>query len=354
MKSGTTIGFIGGGQLARMSAHQAIELGHTCVFYSNDDYGPCMGLGKFFNGDDDSVKDYIPFAKACDVITLENEYIDSAILIELEKYTKVCPSSFSFSLIEDKYKEKVFFRENGIPVADFALIENLERDLISFVKTRSFPVMFKSVKGGYDGFGNKAVKNLKDAELAFTALGGNEGQQILIEEMQNFKSEVAVTVARNERGEVQVYPVVDSIQSDTHVCVKVIAPSKENNLVKNLVKENALNAMHALKAVGVFSFEFFVLPDESVILNESAPRPHNSAHYTMDACVTSQFKNHILAITAEELGETKLTCKAVVMDNLLGVKGPPQDLSKNEFLHWYEKKEARPGRKMGHINKIFE
>jgi 5-(carboxyamino)imidazole ribonucleotide synthase len=353
MQTSIKIGFIGGGQLARMSAHEAIKLGHSCLFYSNDIDGPCKGLGEFFSGSDSNVNDYIPFAKACDVVTLENEYIDSSILVELEKHTKVFPSSYAFSLIEDKFKEKVFFRENDIPVADFALIEDLEKDIMAFVETRSFPVMFKSVKGGYDGFGNKVVADLEQAKQAYSDLGGNKGQEIIIEEMQDFKSEVAVTVARNERGDVKVYPVVDSIQSDAHVCVKVIAPSKENEKVKNLVNESALKAMNALRAVGVFSFEFFVLKDDSVVLNESAPRPHNSAHYTMDACVTSQFKNHILAITEEELGDASLKCKEAIMDNLLGVVEPPRDLGDNEFLHWYDKKEARPGRKMGHINRVY-
>ncbi|MCB0335688.1 MAG: 5-(carboxyamino)imidazole ribonucleotide synthase [Bdellovibrionales bacterium] len=352
MASQSIIGFIGGGQLARMSAHAARALGHRCIFYSNDVDGPCAGLGEFCPGADDDLAAYKSFAQKCSVVTLENEYISSEILFELEKITRVCPSASAFEKIEDKFKEKQFFARCDIPVAPYAAVSSPELDMKAFAEKHSFPFMLKSVKGGYDGFGNYVVGDLPEAMRGFEALGGNRGQAILMEAMQAFVAEVAVTVARNPEGEHVVYPVVDSVQSDAHICTRVIAPSSQPNSVTDLVIQYAVTAMDALAAVGVFSFEFFVLKDGAVVLNESAPRPHNSAHYTMDACETSQFTNHILAITGKALGSTIMKCQSAEMENILGVAEAPRSTSENEFVHWYGKKESRPGRKMGHVNKL--
>lgn len=351
MSAKLKIGFIGGGQLARMSAHSAIKLGHSCIFYSQDIDGPCKDLGQFFTNNGDELNSYIKFAESCDIVTLENEYIDSQILLELEKIVKVFPSYKSFEAIEDKFKEKVFFKSHNIPVANFKLIKSFKTDIETFSSKTAYPVMLKSVKGGYDGFGNYLAKSFEDAKIGFNLLGGNKGQDIILEEVQNFKAEVAVTIARNVSGQLVTYPVVDSIQKD-NICVKVIAPSTQSIKVQQEVQKHAIIAMKALDAVGVFSFEFFVLEDDRVVLNESAPRPHNSAHYTMDACKTSQFENHILAITDMPLGKTDLKCKKAIMENILG-KEAPKEIKEGEFLHMYGKNEIKPKRKMGHINKLY-
>lgn len=346
MKEGSIIGFIGDGQLARMSAHKAIELGFVCHFFGNNPDGPCCGLGEFFAGAIDDIESLTSFAKTCDVITLENEFVKSSILKQVEQVTPLFPTSKSFALIEDKFIEKQTFNHLNIPTCSYKLITNLIEDLREF----SFPIILKSSKGGYDGFGNIKCANYSQAQKAFDKLGGNSGKDILIEQMVSFEKEVAITVARNVLGEIIIYPVVDTIQ-ENHICTKVIAPALINKRVQEKVEGFAVKAMEGTNSIGVFSFEFFVLADDSVLLNESAPRPHNSAHYSMDACETSQFENHIRAITKMSLGSSRMKVKKATMINLIGINDYTSN-DKNEFVHLYGKKENKSGRKMGHINRI--
>jgi len=346
MNEGSIIGFIGDGQLARMSAHKAIELGFVCHFFGNNIDGPCHGLGNFFTGSIDDIELLSHFARTCDVITLENEFVKSEILKKIEKITPLYPTAKSFTLIENKFIEKETFNRLGIPTCSYKLITNLIEDIREF----NFPIILKSSKGGYDGFGNIKCSNNTQAQEAFHRLGGNLGQDIIIEQMVPFIKEVAITVARNKAGNIITYPVVDTIQ-ENHICTKVIAPALINKSVHDKVEGFAIKAMEGTNSIGVFSFEFFVLADDNVLINESAPRPHNSAHYSMDACETSQFENHIRAITNMNLGPSKMKVKKATMINLIGINEYTSN-DQNEFVHLYGKKENKSGRKMGHINKI--
>lgn len=353
------IGFIGDGQLARMSAQAAILMGFKCQFFGNNPSGPCSGLGQFHAGEVDDIAALLKFAKFCDVVTLENEFLDSLILLQLriQGGVQVLPNSNTFSLIENKFIEKETFKMAGIPLCKYKLISKFPEDLIEF----TFPLMLKTSKGGYDGYGNKIVYNVEEAQVAYNNFGGDTGNPILCEELVPFDKEVAITIARSTSGEVKTYPVVETIQQG-NICIRVIAPAEIENIVAAKIKNYAIKAIECIDGVGIFSFEFFVAQNGDVLLNESAPRPHNSAHYTMDACVTSQFENHIRSITGLQLGSTELICKKAIMINLLGANNTtltdPNTVegidyysdNKQVLFHLYGKEHSKPGRKMGHVN----
>lgn len=346
------IGFLGDGQLARLSALAAHDLGYNTLFYGTEGNGPCSELGKHFFGELSDLKTMLEFAKSCDLLTLENEFIDITLLKQLEKITPLYPSTKTFSKIDNKLNEKITIKKLGIPMGEFIQVTDLNKDL----NTWTYPLVLKASKGGYDGFGNKIVSHQEDLIKAYDALGGSRGNNILAEKFIPFEKEVAVTVARNSKGEMMAYPVVDTIQKN-NICTHVIAPANISQEVENKVIHFAGLIMESLDAVGVFSFEFFLLANGEVLFNESAPRPHNSAHYTLDGSQTSQFENHIRAITNMELGETTLKSKHTLMFNLLGtyeretlVEGAEDFISDHSIhFHLYEKKQSRPGRKMGHV-----
>jgi 5-(carboxyamino)imidazole ribonucleotide synthase len=363
MNNAKTIGFLGDGQLAKMAAEAAIKMGHQVVFYGQQPDGPCRGLGEFVSGEYTDVNSMFQFAKKCDVITLENEFIDSKVLDKVQQKSKtpIYPHPGSFSLIENKYIEKKTFESADIPVAPFKLVRDFDKDSKLFTRLYGLPVMMKSSKGGYDGYGNFRAKTQEDMVEGFAKLGGKDDRDILLEAMIPFHKEVAITVARNTKGEMIVYPVVDTIQ-ENHICNKVLAPAVVAKDITKKIERYATMAMECIDAVGVFSFEFFITDNNDVILNESAPRPHNSAHYSMDGCYTSQFENLIKAITGEKLGPGNMKVSKVLMLNLLGTHDRPtkvegiDELQEDKSLHWhmYNKRQSRPGRKMGHVNIVGE
>lgn len=356
MEVPTIIGFIGDGQLARMSAHQALQLGFKCHFFGKNINGPCKDLGDFFLGELNDVVALEEFFHKCDVVTLENEFVDSTILSKLRNKDKLYPSVQTFSKIENKLVEKQSFENAKIPVCEYKLINHI-KDLQSFVRDKNYPVMLKAAKGGYDGFGNRVVKNEQQAIEAIKFFKRKDSDMVIAEQMVSFQKEVAITVARNISGQIKTYPVVDTVQ-ENNICHYVVAPAELSNEVCSKINDYAIKAMEELNAVGVFSFEFFILNNGDVILNESAPRPHNSAHYTMDGSETSQFENHIRAICNLDLGDTYLTSERIVMVNLLGTDNRETKLEQiddylkqpNVILHMYGKDQSRVGRKMGHLN----
>lgn len=361
---GFRLGFLGAGQLARMSALEAAKLGISIRSFSDrKELEPLEQLTPFhFKGSFSSADDLIAFANECDVITLENEFIDSSLLQKMvdETGVKLYPSVQSFAAIENKYIEKKTFSEAGIPVCPFRLIEQAKQDLSAFGEEFGWPYLLKSSKGGYDGYGNKTVNTLEEALEAFESLGGSAGRDILAEAFVPFELELAVTVARNRQG-VEVYPCVHSIQED-HICKKVICPAPVAEETQKMAQDYAVSAMEAIDAIGVFSFEFFLTKDGQVLLNESAPRPHNSAHYTIEACTTSQFENHVRAVLDLPLGSASLRRPAAVMINLLGtqngsatLEGAEQAIAESDgHLHIYGKSGSKIGRKMGHYTLLGE
>lgn len=357
------LGFLGAGQLARMSGLQAFRYGiQVGVFSDRAENEPVQFMTPFSKtGSFDSVVDLTEFAGTCDVLTLENEFISSDILKEVQTQsgTSIYPSPESFALIENKLIEKQTFEKAGIPVTPYALVES-EADLIEFGDEYGWPFILKSSKGGYDGYGNETVDNIEEAKTAFGNLGGNKGHDIIAESFVDFTHELAVQVARNETGHV-VYPCCETVQ-ENHICVAVKSPAPVDQSIRRTAQELALKATEAIDGKGIFAFEFFLQPDGNLLLNESAPRPHNSAHYTIEGCVTSQFENHVRAVLGLPLGSSELRLPSVAMINLLGtekrdarVDCSPELLNESDgHLHIYGKLDSKPGRKMAHYTLLGE
>ncbi|MEX0721469.1 MAG: 5-(carboxyamino)imidazole ribonucleotide synthase [Balneolaceae bacterium] len=352
------LGFLGAGQLARMSALQAFRFGiQVAVFSDRKENEPVQFMTPFStSGSFDSVDDMVEFAKGCDIITLENEFISSEILKEVQEKsgTPIYPSPESFALIENKLIEKQTFEHAGIPVTPYNLIKG-EADLKAFGEKQGWPYLLKSSKGGYDGYGNETVRDFKSAKTAYDALGGNSGHDIVAEAFVDFTHELAVQVARNENG-TAVYPCCETVQKN-HICVAVLSPAPVEDKYQKKAQELALKATKTINGKGIFAFEFFLTKDGDILLNESAPRPHNSGHYTIEGCVTSQFENHVRAVLGLPLGSTEMIKPAAAMINLLGTHNRPakaeniQEALKTEDgnLHMYGKIQSKIGRKMGHF-----
>ncbi len=355
------IGFLGAGQLARMSGLQAFRYGvQVGVFSDRPENEPVQFITPHSQtGSFDSVDDMSAFAKTCYVLTLENEFISSDVLKQTQKQsgTPIYPSPDSFALIENKLIEKQTFEGAGIPVTPYGLVQD-ESDLKAFGDNHGWPYLLKSSKGGYDGFGNETVENLEEALEAFDSLGGTKGHDIVAEAFVDFTHELAVQVARNETGHV-VYPCCETVQED-HICVAVKSPAPVDPSVREKAQELAIKATEAIDGKGIFAYEFFLTPDGELLLNESAPRPHNSGHYTIEGCVTSQFENHVRAVMGLPLGSTKLRKPAVAMINLLGTNERDAQVDNalkavaesDGHLHVYGKLDSRVGRKMSHYTML--
>lgn len=351
------LGFLGAGQLARMSGLQAFRYGiQIGVFSDRKENEPVQFMTpNSTTGSYNSADDLTSFAKNCNILTLENEFIDSDILREAEERsgTNIFPSPDTFSLIENKLIEKRTFEDAGIPVTPYQLVKS-EADIKDFAQTHGWPFVLKSSKGGYDGYGNETVANLDEAKEAFQNLGGTDGHDIVAEAFIDFTHELAVQVARNETGHV-VYPCCETVQ-ENHICVAVKSPAPVARTIREKAQNLAVKATEAIDGKGIFAYEFFLTEDGKLFLNESAPRPHNSGHYTIEGCVTSQFENHVRAVMGLPLGSSELRAPAVAMINLLGTNERSAQLDNalealaqtDGHLHVYGKLDSRPGRKMAH------
>ncbi len=358
MEKRICIGILGGGQLARMSAYQAYKLGFEIAILEKKSMSPAGMLTQYdYEGWVDDKKRLREFAGNCDIITLENEFIDYNDLEYIEKLgKKVVPSSKTISLIQDKFIQKKTFRRNGIPVPEFVEIkENSTYRSIARKLGSSF--ILKSRKMGYDGYGNAFVKDEESYTNAVKELTGRHSQ-LMAEELIDFRKELAVMIVRTMK-ETKAYPVVETIQRD-HICHTVIAPADISSKLRKKAEEISIKAVEAVKGIGIFGVELFITRNNKLLVNEMAPRPHNSGHYTIEACIASQFENHIRAVLNLPLGATDMVKPAAVMINLLGKREGPgivddyREALKDDkvHLHIYGKDKSRPGRKMGHITML--
>jgi phosphoribosylaminoimidazole carboxylase len=352
-----TIGILGGGQLGRMLAFAARRMGMSVAVLDPDPEAPGGQVanqhvvGSF--RDPALIRE---LASGCDVVTVEIEHVDTAALEALEaEGIPIQPSAATIRLIQDKYAQKVHFAAHGIPVAPFREVQD-EAAARAAIMEFGLPLMLKSKRMAYDGRGNYVLQNPDDLPQAFAALGETE---LYAEAWIPFTKELAVMVARGLDGTLVDYPVVETIQRD-NICHTVIAPGQISPASAVDAREIARQAVASLRGAGIYGVELFLLPDGQVILNEIAPRPHNSGHYTIEACVTSQFEQHLRAITGLSLGDPSLKVGAAAMINVLG--GETFDDTRhalesalslpNAAVHWYGKRVSRPGRKMGHITLI--
>ncbi len=354
------IGILGGGQLARMSAYQAYKLGFEIAILEKLKNSPAGMMTKHeFVGWVDDKKILTEFTKASDIVTLENEFVDYQKLEFIETLgKKVLPSPKTISLIQDKYIQKKTLKNNNIPVAGFLKVDkktNYER--IAEVLGGKF--ILKSRKMGYDGYGNYNVKSRKDFNEGIKKLSSRHNE-LMAESFIDFDMELAIMVARS-KNEVKTYPVVQTIQKN-HICHTVIAPAQINKTVIKKAEKIAVDSVKAIKGYGIFGIEMFLVKGKEILVNEIAPRPHNSGHYTIEACVTSQFENHIRSVLNLPLGSTEMVKPFAVMINLLGkregegiVENYKETLKhENIHLHIYGKDKSRIGRKMGHITVLGE
>ncbi len=351
-----TVGIIGGGQLARMTAIAAYRLGIDIAILDPDTKSPAAQIvRKLVIGSINDISKLEELSKICSVITLENEFVDAPLLRKLESSgTIIYPSSKTLGLIQDKLTQKQTLESRMIGVPKFMRVSD-ENDILECGKRFGWPLILKVRRNAYDGRGNESITSPEVIKVAWNSLRGHE-RDFMVEEYIKFKKELAIMVARNTRGETATYPVVETIQKD-HICHVVRAPACIGDDVSMIASDMAKKAIEAIDGVGVFGVEMFLLEDDRVLINEIAPRPHNSGHYTIEACVTSQYENHLRAILGYRLGSTDMVSPVAVMVNLLGsregesVVGGLEEALRitGAHIHIYCKEQTRPNRKMGHL-----
>ena len=351
-----TIGILGGGQLAKMLAQVAYRMGMKVAIIENHPNSPAGDLTKLDFSKGWKEKDELDkFIDVCDVVTLENEFIDIRILEYIERKKPVFPSSKTMKLVQDKFIQKNTFLNAGVPVPEFQVINSID-EIRQFASKFGFPFVLKSRFMGYDGYGNATIRTESEIEPIYSKFMQQPNRNLLYaERFVNFQKELAIMIARNQTSEIAIYPLVETIQRN-HICNEVLAPADVPDEIVDKARKIAKKCVESIDGIGIFGIEFFYENGE-IMVNEIAPRPHNTGHYTIEACYTSQFENAIRAILDLPLGNPKMIVPAAVMINLLGERngnGSPTDISgvlkvPNTFLHLYNKKESRIGRKMGHI-----
>lgn len=293
------------------------------------------------------------FRSQCDIIILENEFIDFQKIKLLENSgKKVFPSSKIIELIQDKFFQKNTLLKSGIHVAEFISVAGID-DVKTFAAINGYPLVLKSRTMGYDGKGNITIRNEIEIKTSLDIL--SKRGEVMCEAFVNFDKEIATQVVRNGKGEIKIYPIVETIQKD-HICNLVIASENLFDDIKSKVRDIAVKIATDLDYIGVMGIEMFLTGSE-ILVNELAPRVHNSGHYTIEGCYTSQFENHIRAVMNFPLGNSEMSSGSAVMVNILGKRdgaaklaGAGEVLNKDKtYLHIYGKKETRKGRKMGHI-----
>jgi 5-(carboxyamino)imidazole ribonucleotide synthase len=349
---GSTLGMLGGGQLGRMFTIAARTMGYEVIVLDPDSESPAGKLAtNHICADyaDEVALGYI--AKNCDAITTEFENVPASTLELLAKSSPVRPGAKAVTIAQDRIQEKNFLKDNGFSTAPFAVIQSFE-DLQQGIQQIGTPAILKVARFGYDGKGQFSIKTESDIDKAWETL---QGEACVLEQRMPLDIEVSVVLARGIEGEVSCYPVSENIHEDGILDVTVV-PARINKKLEANVIDMAKQIATALDYVGIMAVEFFI-SNGKLLVNEIAPRPHNSGHYTLDACVTDQFEQQVRAVCGLPLGDTTLL-SPVVMINMLGDiwhNGEAPKWEKllnhpNVKLHLYGKREARPGRKMGHFN----
>ena len=352
------IGVIGGGQLAWMMGLVAPSLGIELIVQTPSSDDPAVKLAT------DVVLGAIADAKAtarlatlCDAITFENEFINLAALQSLAKQGVIFrPSLDSLAPLLDKYQQRSYLRSIGLPVPQFSLLEkttDLQQPICN-----NFPLVLKARRHGYDGQGTFIVKDAAELNRIWHKYNC---PSMLVEEFVPYAKELAIMVARNSKGEIVTYPVVETKQKQ-QVCHWVIAPAPVSQAVKNQVTEIAKTLAEKLQLIGIFGIELFLGAGDGILVNEIAPRTHNSGHYTLDACNVSQFETQLRAVGDLPLISPMMKSAASVMVNLLGYETSYSDyLAKRQqiaelphsYIHWYDKGESHLGRKLGHATVLL-
>lgn len=347
--SSLKLGIIGGGQLGKIMSQKAKKMGfHVTILDPTFNCPAAQVSDKHIMGGFHDKEKLEQLVQETHVTTFETEHVDTSILKKLfDNGHNIHPSPYVMELIQNKYEQKKLLDEKGIPVPKYKNIKT-DDDLASF----GFPVIQKTKMEGYDGKGVLMIKTPADVKNSLRA-------ESFIEELVDIDKELAVIVARNIEGEIKCYPVVEMLFDDrTNICDIVMAPAKISKEIEEKVIDISIQSIKVLDGVGIFGVELFLTHSGEVLVNEIAPRPHNSGHYTVEACATSQFEQIIRAVTNLPLGSTKLISPAVMV-NLLGedgyegepiIEGIHDALEIPELsFHFYAKSFTKPFRKMGHI-----
>jgi len=344
------LGVLGGGQLGRMLIQAGIDFNIPFAVLDPDPNAPCSSLAEFHCGKLTDYDTVMKFGETCDVITIEIENVNTSALKTLVRQgKKVYPQPSIIELIQDKRTQKTFYQEHKIPTADFVLTKNRE-DVMQYKKI--LPAVNKLGREGYDGRGVQILRSEADLVKAFDSPG-------LLEKLIPFEKEIAIIVARNEKGEVTSYPAVEMIFHPVQNLVEYLfAPAQLSPAIFQLAESIARKVIDTLEMIGILAVEMFVTKEGEVLVNEIAPRPHNSGHQTIEANVTSQYEQHLRAILNLPLGDTKLI-QPSAMVNLLGEPGHSGVARYEGFeeviripgvhVHLYGKQFTKPFRKMGHV-----
>lgn len=347
----TKLGILGGGQLGRMLIQEAVNFNIHISVLDPAANAPCADLANnFVVGNFNDYQTVLDFGKKVDVLTIEIEHVNIEALEELERLgKKVFPSPQALRTIQDKGLQKQFYKANNIPTAPFHLIDNAEDALLFKEKG---PFMQKLRKGGYDGKGVTPLRTEAEFNEAFNAPS-------VLEEFVPFVKELAVIVARNESGEIATFPLVEmEFNPEANLVEFIFSPAHVSVETEHKAKFIATDIADKLNHVGLLAIELFLTEDGEVLVNEIAPRPHNSGHHTIEACFVSQYGMHLRAILNMPLGSTGLRTPAVMI-NLLGEKGFEGKAryenieevlhTEGAYIHLYGKEDTKPFRKMGHI-----
>ena len=348
------LGIIGGGQLGMMLTEAAQnmkeEISKVIVLDPTENCPAAkVGAEQIIADfkDEESIK---KLSELSDIITYEIESGNSDVLKKLEANTEINPSPETLRIIQDKFLQKQFLQENGIAVAEFEKVENRE-ELEKMIEKLGLPLLLKTRRDAYDGRGNYKINSKSDIDDALDLFAG---KTLMVEKFVNFQKEVSVIAARNTKGEISTYPVVENLH-ENNILRMTIAPGRVSENVRKEAEDVAHKTMEVLHGAGVFGIEMFVTQDEKILINEIAPRVHNSGHHTLQSSTISQFELHLRAILGMELGDTSIK-SPTIMYNILGphtFKGEYNVLHREEeniFLKMYGKLESKPQRKIGHIN----
>ena len=342
---------MGGGQLGRMLIQEAINYNLQVAIIDPDANAPCKSLAhSFIQGSLTDYETVLAFGRQCDLVTIEIENVNTEALAQLQKEgITVYPQANIIKLIKNKVEQKLFYRENGIPAAPFVVVENKQEVINADLK---IPFVNKLATEGYDGRGVQIIKSAADFDKAFDTKG-------LVEEFVDFEKEISVILARNLHGEIKIFPTVELQFHPEHNLVEFLhTPAEVTQVIDAQAKEIATEIITKLDMVGLLAVEMFVTKDGKVLVNEIAPRTHNSGHQTIESCTTSQFNQHLRAILGLPLGDTSLVIPAIMV-NLLGEDGHTGPARyegleevialKGVYVHLYGKAITKPFRKMGHI-----
>jgi phosphoribosylaminoimidazole carboxylase len=348
-----------------MFALAATRLGVKVLVLDPTDQAPASVAATQVSGSFRDSKSILDFAKQVDVMTVEIEHINTAALQEaVDAGCDVQPQPATLKIIQDKYNQKRYLEQHGIPLPPFTKVDG-EKDIDAVSEKLGFPLMLKSRYLAYDGRGNYVVNNKEDFVKGIKCLTENasevDKEEILYAEgWAPFTKELAVMVARDREGKVITYPVVETNHEDS-ILAHLECPADVPLNVQDRARQVAKEAVSKFEGAGVFGVELFLLEDGSVLLNEIAPRPHNSGHYTIEACVTSQYENHVRAVLGWPLGDTSMICGGSTMINILGEASGSEGaeiansvISRSlcipgAYPHWYGKEGVKPGRKIGHV-----